>query len=142
MKYFALEPEVAGEIGPDSEVDYSVFPPNVTKLSYRFHGWLGDDIIESFPCYLVTERLKAQLEIASLTGYRFDSAEISTSSLFHDLYSDRALPNFVWLIPTGVAGVDDFGLSATHQLIISDQALEHLTRFQLDHCDITEVQQF
>lgn len=46
--YKLIEPEVAGSLGKETELDSSVFPPHVKKLHYEFDGWLGDDILESF----------------------------------------------------------------------------------------------
>lgn len=49
-----IEPEVAGSLGKEKKLDNSVFPPHIKKLHYEFDGRLGDDILESFPCYIVT----------------------------------------------------------------------------------------
>lgn len=51
---YYVEPEVAGELGPGSVVDSSVHPPVVSRLEYVFTDWLGDCIVETFPCYIVT----------------------------------------------------------------------------------------
>ena len=40
MKYYVLEPEVAGGLGENSIVDHSVVPFQVTRLHYEFEGWL------------------------------------------------------------------------------------------------------
>lgn len=42
-KFFALEPEVAGGLGPNTVMDRSVHPPRVSHLHYVFDGWMGDD---------------------------------------------------------------------------------------------------
>jgi hypothetical protein len=138
-RYFSLEPEVAGEIGVNSEADFASFPPVIKKLIYLFHGWLGDDLIESFPCFIVTERLRAAIETAGLTGYNFESVIVRTSERFRELYPNIVLPTFARFVPVGVAEVDDFGVSQSSQLIVSEKALEILKNFQLDHCDIAEI---
>ena len=46
MKYFQLEPEVAGGFGPNSILDPKVRPPRVTKFNYEFDVWLGDPVLE------------------------------------------------------------------------------------------------
>src|SRR3954454_10828086 len=61
--YFALEPEVAGQLGDTTMLDTSVHPPVIQRLEYRFDGWLGDDLLESFPCFVVTERLANELKL-------------------------------------------------------------------------------
>ena len=56
--FHTLEPEVAGGFGEQTILDNSTHPPDVKWLHYVLDGWLGDDILESFPCYIVTERLR------------------------------------------------------------------------------------
>ena len=138
MKYFKLAPEVAGELDSDSEVDYSLHPPKVTQLVYLFHGWLGDDLVESFPCYIVTERLKTAILQEELTGYEFEEATVKTSEQFHELYPNKILPDFSWFVLVGKAGIDDFGLDQSSQLVVSEKAWETLHQFQLLYCDVED----
>src|SRR5262245_11876854 len=46
MKYFLLDPEVAGHFGKNCVVDLSKRPPIVTGFHNEFDGWLGDDLLE------------------------------------------------------------------------------------------------
>lgn len=46
MKFYSLEPEVAGSLGPGTVMDTAVHPPRVHKLHYESDGWSGDDILE------------------------------------------------------------------------------------------------
>ncbi len=82
MRFYILDPEVAGELGRDTIMDTSVHPPTVSNLQYELDTWLGDDVIQSFPCYLVTNRLKRKLESSSFTGATFAPVEFSVSSDF------------------------------------------------------------
>jgi hypothetical protein len=135
MPYYALEPEVAGHLGDHAVVDCSVHPPAVERLHYEFDGWLGDDLLESFPCFIVTKGLRERLAESGLSGYLFDDAEVSRSDLFEEIHSDRELPEFAWLKIVGHAGIDDFGLSSDHRLVVSQRALDVLKSFKLDNCD-------
>lgn len=92
--YKLIETEVAGGLGEQIQMDNSFFPPLIKNLHYEFEGWLGDDILESFPCYIVTERLRDGIELGKLTGVSFDKVFISKSETFLELYPDRELPNF------------------------------------------------
>lgn len=139
MKYFSLSPEVAGGLGANTVMDRNVHPPIVTKLHYQFDGWLGDDLLESFPVYIATEHLAEQLRTLRPTGVRFAPVEVSTSEQFRDLYPDLKLPPFVWLKIDGKAGMDDFGISGNHELIVSERVMLLLRSFNIAHCDITEV---
>ncbi len=138
MNYFVLEPEIAGGWGKRTVADTSVFPPAVASLHYRFDGWLGDELLEAFPCFLVTERLATRLRRSGLSGFRLQSVEVSTSEQFDELYPDRELPAFEWLQPVGRAGLDDFGLTDSHRLVVSGRALAILRKFRLRECLVTE----
>lgn len=48
-RYYRLEPEVAGELGSGTVMDVSRHPPLVSHLQFKFQGWLGDDLLETFP---------------------------------------------------------------------------------------------
>ena len=75
-EFWSLEPEVAGELGSGSLVDTSVHPPRVSKLTLMLSGWLGDELVETFPCYVVTESLGTALVSAGLTGFELDDVDI------------------------------------------------------------------
>ena len=139
MKFYELSPEVAGEIGENSIVNYSVHPPIVKKLQYVLQGWLGDDLLESFPCYIVNERLKTLISDNKLTGCRFDKVDIQPSEQFIQLYPNRNLPEFAWIIVNGKPHSDDFGISEDYHLIVSGKALKVLKQAQVLYCEVTEL---
>ena len=134
MKYYSIEPEVAGGWGKNTVFDR--IPGKGTfvhKLNYEFDGWLGDELLESSACYIVTERMAREIERAQLTGARFDEVEVTTSEQFRDIYADRQLPKFVWLRVGGKLGQDDFVLGPDRRLVVSDRALELLKRVGVSH---------
>lgn len=137
MSFIILEPEVAGEWGPHTIADVSVHPPRVERLHYEFHGWLWDDLLESFPCFIVTDRLASELRQSGLTGFVLDDVEVSIASEFVELYPDVELPVFRWLRVSGRAGLDDFGIGSDHRLVASSDAMNLLQRFRIDHADAT-----
>jgi hypothetical protein len=137
MKYYRVEPEVAGGWGKHTIHDESELrrPPFVLKLHYVFDGWLGDELLESSGCYIITERLAQEINREHLTGARFDDVEISTSGEYDDLqelHPDRQLPKFLWLRPIGELKQDDFAIDGL-RLIVSERALELLKRVGLSH---------
>jgi hypothetical protein len=136
--YFVIEPEVSGGLGSKTILDSTVHPPIVTKLNYQFDDWLGDDILESFPCYIVTENLAKEIERSSLSGLAFDSVELSKSIEYQELCSKIELPPFRWLKITGKVGVDDFGLDKNHRLVISQKALDIFKKGKLEQSDISQ----
>ena len=104
---YILEPEVAGELG--EETLYQNFEnvrlkgerPIVDKLDYHFTGWLGDELLEATPCFIVTEELATSIQKNSLSGYRFEEVIVSLSDEFMEIYPNRMLPKFKRLVPTG-----------------------------------------
>jgi hypothetical protein len=135
VKFITIEPEVAGGWGSGTVADTSIHPPLVTRLHYEFQGWLGDDLLESFPCFIVTDRLACALGQAQLSGFTFDRVEVSTSQEFDVRYPSRRLPKFHWLRVTGRPGVDDLGIGSDHRLVASAEAIKVLARFNVQHAD-------
>jgi len=138
MKFYKIEPEVPGGFGNNAIINYRDHPPRVKKLHIEFDGWLEDDILESFPCYIITERLKKELEKTSISGCEFDEVEISKSNEFKNLFPKTRLPKFVWLKVNGKPGKDDLGLLYPARLVVSGRVLNVLRSFNLNHCDIEE----
>ena len=99
-----------------------VHPPVVERLNYEFRGWLGDDILESFPCFIVSDRLKVRIETEGLNGISFYNVIITKSSEFIDLYPDKGLPMFYWAKINGEIYKDDFAIGEDFRLVISDKA--------------------
>jgi len=57
MRYFKVEPEIAGDFGDNTVLDTSTHPPKVHKLHYEIETWLGDPILETFLCFVTTDEL-------------------------------------------------------------------------------------
>src|SRR4051812_22164191 len=109
MPFFVLEPEVAGGWGRNTVADTRTHPPAVNHLHYEFYGWLGDALLESFPCFLVSEPLGEGLENVGLSGFRLAGVEVTNADQFHADGGSQALPTFRWLQVVGQPGRDDFG---------------------------------
>ena len=139
MKFHIIEPEVAGGWGKNTVVANSgTHPPEIRKLHYQFDGWLGDVILETFPCYIITLEAKRNLDAMGATGIEFDEVETSTSEEFNEMYPGKRLPEFVWLKVVGTAGHDDFGIAAppSFRLVISERALNALKPLGIAHASL------
>lgn len=155
MKLYMLEPEVAGEIGENTvydnfdDVRYRGAYPQISHLHFIFSGWLGDDIIESTPCFIVTDELKSRIEKSELDGCQFEDVEVSLSGEFMEMYPNRSIPKLKRLIPNGSVIVEgetystwsgqDFNLSNKSYLIVSENALDVLKEGNIDNCDLCEL---
>ena len=95
--YYYVDPEASGGLGPNTIMDRSTEYPLVSHLNYQFDDWLGDDLIEAFPCFVITEKLLEKFKLNALSGYTISDVEVSKSELFYDLKPDLELPKFVWL---------------------------------------------
>lgn len=137
--YKFIEPEVAGGLGDETQIDNSVSPPLVKNLHYEFDGWLGDDILESFPCYIVTEVLRKGIESERLTGITFDEVYISKSENFTEIYPDKQLPIFFWAKINGEQNKDDFFITNKNILAISDKAYLLFKNYNIDNADIEDL---
>lgn len=138
--YKLIEPEVAGSLGERTQMDNSFFPPLIINPHYEFEGWLGDDILESFPCYIVTEKLRTGIEHEKLTGISFDDVIISKSETFLELYSNKELPNFFWAKISGESYRDDFFITEKNGLAISEKAYSLLKNYNIDQADIEDLE--
>lgn len=133
MKFFIMEPEVAGGFGEGTILDSSTHPPAVSKLNYEFYGWMGDPMLEFFAQFIVTENLANKFEMASLSGYLLDTVDTSVSQEFKDLHPGVDLPAFVWLRISGAAGSDDFGMAEDSRLVVSERVLKVLEEFRVEN---------
>lgn len=120
-------------------MDGTQHPPIIEQLHFEFEGWLNDDILETYPCFLVTERLRAQIEIEKLSGILFDSVQVTKSDNFKEMYPGRQLPKFYWAKITGDFAQSDFFLVSDGRLAVSDKAYRLLCRFNIRHADIEEM---
>ncbi|MGD9720322.1 MAG: hypothetical protein AB7O59_07180 [Pirellulales bacterium] len=138
--FHKLDPEVAGHFGPGTIVDKSTHPPIVRSLHYVFDGWLGDEVLTTFPCFIVTKHMRQLIESANPSGCNFEAVTVSKSELFEELHADRQLPQFYRLLIYGIAQRDDFGTTPTGgSIVVSEKLLQVMKRGQLDHCEITAV---
>lgn len=134
--FFYVEPEFAGGIGPNSELQREDGRLMATPLNYHFDGWLGDALLETTPFFIVTDAARQHIDEADLTGVSFSDVEVTRSDLFIDLYGDKVLPPFWWLIVAGVPEADDFGMASDLRLVVSERALSLLQDVGIAHAEV------
>lgn len=139
MNYYIVEPEVAGEIGKNTVYDKKKKNIDgnekieIIFLHFIFDGWLGDELLEVTPCFLVSERLKNEIIKNNLSGCVFQEIKQSYGDVFMELYPNIKVPKFFRLIPINYLNVDedkyienndmsDFMISQKDYLIISENA--------------------
>jgi len=135
---YVVEPEVAGGLGNQSVLDRSRHPPIVKRLHYVFSGWMGDDIVETFPCFIVTSRLAEAIASAGLSGAELDDVVISKEPQFVRFSPEVAssMPEWRWLRPAGEPHASDFWQRPDGRLVVSERSLDVLRRFNLNHAEV------
>ena len=143
MNYYLLKPEVAGELGEGSELVYEGGSlKEVTFLEYNFMGWLGDELLTTHPCFIVTESLQNDIMLYDLTGVTFRDIAMTFSDEFYELYGDKKLPRFVQIIcnTSYEDNADnlqyDFYYNKYKRMIVSEKALNVLKQHRMDMCNI------
>lgn len=139
--FYRLEPEVPGGFGERTELDTSSHPSVVHRLHFEFMGWDGDDLVTTFPCYLVSGRLGRALVDTGLRSFELADVEITIDEQFQEFFPEvvDSLPTWRWLRPSGAPGASDIWTDESGDLHVSRAALDVLQRFTLTHCDIDEV---
>ena len=138
-KYNKLNPEVIVGLGEKTEFLEKEPPFNtVIKLHIQLEDWLGDDIMECYPCYIVTEELKDSMENTSFTGYEFKEMEVTKAEYFNDNYQlKKDLPKFFWLKVIGREGIDDMYISNNDYLMSDFQFTRFISeKFNHKYLDI------
>lgn len=124
-EYYRLKPDAPGQLGDKTVLNDQTHPPQINHFQFVFDDWFGDDLIECFPCFMITERLLNKLEGMSLKGYVIKDVEIEFSPLFYDLNGNKEVPKFKWLYINGTPD-DDFYIDEEHCLVVSSLAYEQI----------------
>ncbi|WP_106495643.1 hypothetical protein [Lentibacillus sp. Marseille-P4043] len=157
MKLYFLEPEVSGGhgnktlYGTDEDVEKKGISGKVKFLHYEFEGWLGDDILESAPAFIITSDLADELKKSELKDYRIEKCLVTTSDEFKELYPNKKIPSFVRFIPLGTVEIEGvqyknwsghhFCLSPKGELVLTQNAIDLLKKFSIQNCDVLVLEQ-
>jgi hypothetical protein len=127
MNYLEVTPEVIVGLG-ENTVYNQQDSQKIDNLHVELEDWLGDDLMEVHPCFVITESLEEGLSKMSFSGYEIISLELTTNEYFDNNYStDKKLPVFKRLIISGKAYIDDFGININNQkLVISEKVYKWL----------------
>ncbi|PEJ48451.1 hypothetical protein CN692_23625 [Bacillus sp. AFS002410] len=130
MNLLLLEPDVAGGIDQNTifSQNQSGDASEVLYLHYEFEGWLGDEILETTPCFIITENLTNSILQSNLSGIKIENVEVSVTEEFCEWHPGLVLPKFNRLIPNGKITIegnkysswsgDDFSVSQKHHLVV------------------------
>jgi len=136
---YRLEPQVAGELGPDTDLDTSTHPPKVKRLEFVLDQPESDELVTSFPVFLVSAQLGSRIKKARLDGFKLAKASVGPSDNYRELYGKAKHRDYRWLQVTGSAGRSDFWLDESFNLCVSDRAMTILEAAVLSDCHIEQV---
>jgi len=94
-----LEPLVAGELGDRTQLDTTTYPPLVRHVDFVRDLPTEEDLIESFPVFLVSEELASVLTAANLSGFQLDDAEGRPSAEYLAVHGGVPHKRCHWLRP-------------------------------------------
>jgi hypothetical protein len=137
--YKIIQPEVIVGLGEKTEFLEKEAPfKTITKLHIKLEDWLGDDLMECFPCYIITENLKNELIINNFSGYKIKDLEITMSEYFFNNYTlQKPIPKFYWLIIDGIEDKTDIYLGKEKKLFCNDRLINLITsKFNIKYLDI------
>ena len=117
-------------------MDRSTHPPIVSRLHYELADWLGDCIVQTFPCFLAVRSTGAHLTSAAYTGFHLDTAHVTVTDLYREINCNEDPPELDWLVIHGQSGREDFGLTSDAHLVVSSRALRLMQTDGLAHCAV------
>jgi hypothetical protein len=122
--YYELTLAAPGGPGERSEATGEGIFKDYASLHAIFESWLGDEMVEILPCFLVTSSLGAEFVASGFTGFELLNVEVERDGQFDLAYPGVELPHFSWLKITGVVGKDDFFVTEGHNLAVSKRAFD------------------
>jgi hypothetical protein len=138
--FYTLEPEVPGGWGTGIIADTTIHPPKIIKAHVEFDGWQGDELLESFPIYLVSKSFANNLLKVNLTGFTIENCTISKSETFNSLYPQTSLPEFLWLVILGDNSQCDLFVDAQNKLTVSQKCFDVINPSHIKNSLITETE--
>lgn len=136
--HYILHPETPGETGDKTIMDTTTHPSVVTSLHIVFQGWMGDDLMECFPCFMVTEKLKQRLQQLKATGFIIQPCQVEVSPEFLLMQPGVILPPIYWL-QVGHHPDCDMFINHRHNLVITQKLYQQLADVNLHYCDAEQA---
>ena len=135
---FALDPQVAGELGENTVIDTSSHPPVVSHVDFVLDYPETDDLIQAFPVLLVSAEMADRLTAADVAGVALSGASVRPSEDCLAVYGAAGTGSYRRLEPVGTER-DDCWLSNEFLICVSDRMMRILAQGIMKNCDTKEI---
>lgn len=135
---YVLEPLVAGELGEGTDLDATKHPPVVRQVDYVLDLPTDEDLIQSFPVYLVSEELAAALATANLAGFQLDDAHVRPSDQYEVFGGGPPPKRYRWL-RLDPSPAPDCWLDEHYRLCVSERMYAVVWSHRIDRCNVTKT---
>lgn len=135
---YVLEPLVAGQLGDGTLLDASTHPPVVSRVQYVLDAPTGEDMIESFPVFLVSEALGSALRAAGFDGFSLDDVETVPSGEYTAVHGQGPHKEYRWLRVEASKSADCW-LDENYRLCVSDRMYAVISRYEIGRCGVTRL---
>jgi hypothetical protein len=132
-----LDPQIAGELGGRTVLDSTTHPPVVRELEYVLDQPEADDLIQSFPVFLVGVDLARRLQEAGLSGVGLAEAVVRPSAEYTAAYGRAPHRSYRRLQPGNVG--EDCWVDDSGRLCVSDRMMRILDDAELSDCLVSEI---
>jgi hypothetical protein len=136
---YVIEPLVAGELGDGTDLDPSTHPPRVSSVEYVLDAPVEEDLIESFPVFLVSEELERRIQEAGLRGISLEDARVVPSPEYIEIYGDAPHKQYRWM-KLDQAEDPDAWLGEDLRLNVTDRMMEMLQSLNISNADVEPVE--
>jgi hypothetical protein len=136
MDRFIVEPLVAGQLGDGTVMDTSTHPPVVSALEYELDGPTDEDVIESFPVFLVSEEMADRLLRADLRGFDLADASVVPSRAYLEMYGDVPHKHYRWLRPSPDPSPDSW-VDEKYRLNVSPRMMRIMEQGNIRNAHVT-----
>jgi hypothetical protein len=108
----------------------------VSQVDYVIDGPDADELIQSFPVFLVSTDLGSRLKDAGLSGFELTGARIRPSDNYQAIYGNEPHLQYLWMQVTGAAGESDCWLDESFQICVSDRMMTVIQTAKLADCHV------
>jgi hypothetical protein len=138
MEYYIVEPVADAELGEQAVISFAETPREIINAHVYLFGYPESDLVQAYPLFLATSRLRAAIENSNIRGAIFLPCKVSKSDQYDELSHTTSIPEMFCLEPMGADGVDDLVYHTETELKASRRFVDLLHSMSHNGCIFTE----